>query len=144
MGLKKLTEYPDVQEQISKHTKPGTDLVQQLVPVAKVLMKRAMDLFLDGASPKYADHPKFSDQMRLFTVTAIGAVMDVSCECLEDGKAQCQELMAKLCGVIIEKLTTKMPEYTTLFAFAGPMAVMQMINWHEEFEKSIKGKTWEA
>ena len=144
MALEKLTEYPEVREQISKHTKPGSDLIEQLIPPAKLIMKRAMDLFLDGASPKYQDHQKFSDQMRLLTVTTVGAIMDVCCQCLDDGKVQCQELMAKICGIIIEKLTEKMPEYTTLFAFAGPMAVMQMINWHEEFETAIKGKTWDA
>eukprot|EP01061_Rhynchopus_euleeides_P026590 TRINITY_DN43375_c0_g1_i1.p1 TRINITY_DN43375_c0_g1~~TRINITY_DN43375_c0_g1_i1.p1 ORF type:complete len:332 (+),score=160.40 TRINITY_DN43375_c0_g1_i1:42-1037(+) len=142
MGLEKFAEYPDVQENIAKETKPGRDLVKELLPVAKKCARRAIDLFLDGANPALTGHDSFSQQLRLLVVTTVGALMDGIIDVLKDGQPQCQQLMAKVTGMIIEKLGERMPEYSTLFAFAGPMAMNQLIQWHEEFLKDIKGKTF--
>eukprot|EP01059_Diplonema_ambulator_P006495 TRINITY_DN16182_c0_g1_i2.p1 TRINITY_DN16182_c0_g1~~TRINITY_DN16182_c0_g1_i2.p1 ORF type:complete len:332 (+),score=124.93 TRINITY_DN16182_c0_g1_i2:44-1039(+) len=143
MGMEKFAEYPAVQEHIDKETKAGRDLVQELIPVGKIIARRAIDLFLDGPDPKYAaEHPTFADQTRLLVVTTVGAILDIIIDCLKDGKPQCQALMAKVCGAVIDKLAERMPEYNTLFAFAGPMTMNQIMLWHEEFATKIKGKTF--
>eukprot|EP01064_Diplonema_japonicum_P000089 TRINITY_DN1005_c1_g1_i1.p1 TRINITY_DN1005_c1_g1~~TRINITY_DN1005_c1_g1_i1.p1 ORF type:complete len:336 (+),score=100.14 TRINITY_DN1005_c1_g1_i1:51-1058(+) len=142
MGMEKFAEYPSVQETIAKESKDDRDLVKELIPVAKLIARRAMDLFIDGPNAKFSNAVTFGDQSRLLVVTAVGAMLDVIIDCLKDGKPQCNALMAKICGAVIEKLAERMPEYSTLFAFAGPMTMNQIVVWHDEYLKDIKGKSF--
>ena len=115
-----------MKDSIEKECKPGRNLVDEMTPTAKLMARRLMDLFLDGPDPQFKGHESFSSQLRLLLVTTVGASMDIVIDVLKDGQPQCQQLMAKLTGLVIEKMSQKMPDYNTLFAFAGPMAMNQV------------------
>jgi len=143
-ALDKLKQYPEIRDQINAECKPGIDLIQECLPFAKRIFRRGMDLLLDGPSaeltaidPKYA---VFSQQLRVLIVTAVGGLIDIICGCLKDGEPQCRLLMAKLTGKAVELFAEKFPDYEKLAAFVGPMAMNQVMDWFDEYKKTIKGK----